>query len=147
MSTIDRFDCIVPVYKKNNKCEKENYRPVSIHLNFSKIYEKLMYDQLYDYFDDILFPNQCGFRKGYSAQHFLLFINEKFKEAIDRWNEFSALLTDLSKAFDLYKQDITACRILLGISPCGIFMIPSLVTIFPQILKKASSVCCSFATL
>ena len=147
MSAIDRFDCIVPVYKKNNKCEKENYRPVSIHLNFSKIYEKLMYDQLYDYFDDILFPNQCGFRKGYSAQHFLLFINEKFKEAIDRGNEFSALLTDLSKAFDLYKQDLTACRILLGISPRGIFMIPSLVTIFPEILKKASFVCCSFATL
>ena len=40
----------VPVYNKNNKCEKENYRPVSILSNLSKIYERLMYNQLYDYF-------------------------------------------------------------------------------------------------
>ena len=33
---------IVPVYKQNNKCEKENYGPVSILSNLSKIYEKLM---------------------------------------------------------------------------------------------------------
>ena len=55
---------IVPVYKKNNKCEKENYRPVSILSNLSKIYKKLMYNQLFDYFDNTLFPSQCGFRKG-----------------------------------------------------------------------------------
>ena len=30
---------IVPIYKKNNKCEKENYRPVSIESNLTKIYE------------------------------------------------------------------------------------------------------------
>ena len=41
---------IVPIYKKNNKCEKENYRPVSILSNLSKIYENLMYNQLYEYF-------------------------------------------------------------------------------------------------
>ena len=55
---------IVPVYKKNNKCEKENYRPVSILSNLSKIYEKLMYNQLYDYFDNILFPVNVASGKG-----------------------------------------------------------------------------------
>ena len=58
-----------------------------------------MYNQLYDYFDNILFPSQCGFQKGYSAQHCLLVMIEKFKETIDRGNEIGALLTDLSKAF------------------------------------------------
>ena len=90
---------IVPVYKKNNKCEKENYRPVSILSNLSKIYEKLMYNQLYDYFDNILFSSQCCFRKGYSAHDCLLVMIEEFKEAIDKGNEFGAVLTDLSKAF------------------------------------------------
>ena len=91
---------IVPIYKKNSKCEKENYRPVSILSNLSKIYEKLMYNQLYEYFDNILFPSQCGFRKGYSAQHCLLVMIEKFKEVVDKRNAFGALLlTDLSKAF------------------------------------------------
>ena len=57
-----------------------------------------MHNQLYDYFDTILFPSQCGFRKGYSAQHCLLVMNKHFKEAIDRGYEFGTLLTDLSKA-------------------------------------------------
>ena len=65
-----------------------------------------MYNQLYDYFGNILFPSQCGFRKGYSAQHCLLVMIEKFKEAIDKSNEFGALLTDLSKAFYCINQTI-----------------------------------------
>ena len=58
-----------------------------------------MYNQLYDYFDNILFPSQSGFQKWYSAQHCVLVMIEKFREAIDRGNEFGALLTDISKAF------------------------------------------------
>ena len=51
-----------------------------------------MYNQLYSYFDNILFPNQFGFRKGNSAQQCLLVMIEKFKKAIDRGHEFGALL-------------------------------------------------------
>ena len=36
---------VIPVHKKNEKCDKTNYRPVSILNNISKIYEKLMYNQ------------------------------------------------------------------------------------------------------
>ena len=102
---------IFPVYKKNNECEKGNYRPISILSNLSKIYEKLMYNQLYDYFDNILFPSQCGFWKGYSAQHCLLVMIEKFKEAIDRGHEFGALLTDLSKAFDCINHGLLIAKL------------------------------------
>ena len=115
---------IVPVYKKNNKCEKENCRPASILSKFSKIYEKLMYNQLYDYFDNILFPSQCGFRKGNSAQHCLLVMIKKFKETIDRVNEFGALLTDLSKAFDCINQLLLIAKLYnYGVSPLSINMI------------------------
>ena len=48
-----------------------------------------MYHQLYEYFDNILFPSQRGFRNGYSSLHCLLVMIDKFKEAIDRGNEFS----------------------------------------------------------
>ena len=64
------------------------------------MYEKLIYNQLYQYFENILFPSHCGSRKGYSTQHCLLLLTEKFQEAIDRGNQFGALLTDLSKTFD-----------------------------------------------
>ena len=91
---------VIPVHKKNEKCDKTNYRPVSILTNISKIYENLLYNQLSKYFNSLLATNQCGFRKGFSSQYYLLVMLEKFKEAIDRGNQFGALLTDLSKASD-----------------------------------------------
>ena len=90
---------VLPQYIKSRKCGRKNYRPVSILSNLSKIYDKLMYNQLYGYFDT-QFPTQCGFQEEFSAEYCLLVMIEKFKEAIDRGNEFGALLTDLSKAFD-----------------------------------------------
>ena len=114
---------IVPIYKKNNKCEKENYRPVSILPNLSKIYEKLMYNQLYKYNNNMLFPSQCDLRKGYSAQHCLLVMIERFKEAIDRGYEFGALLTDLSKAFDCINHPLLIAKLYnYGVSPLPINM-------------------------
>ena len=61
----------------------------------SKIYEKIIYNQLHEYFSHKRFPSQCGFCKGYSCQHSLLVMSEKFKESIDKANAF-----DLLKAFD-----------------------------------------------
>ena len=68
---------IIPAHKKKSKLSKENYRPNSILPNISKVYERCLYDQISDYFEDVFSKYQCGFRKGYSAQHCLLFIVEK----------------------------------------------------------------------
>ena len=38
----------------------------------------------YEYFNDKLFPNQCGLRKEHSSQHSLLVMIQKFKESIDK---------------------------------------------------------------
>ena len=115
---------IVPIYKKNNKCEKENYRPVRILSNLSKIYEKLIYHQLYEYFVNIIFPSQCDFRKGYNAQHCLLVMIEKFKEAIDIGNEFGALLTNLSKTFNCINHPLLIAKLYnYRVSPLFVNMI------------------------
>ena len=87
---------VTPAYKKKSKYSKDNYRPVSILSNISKIYERCIYDQIEKYFDDILSKYQCGFRKGYSAQHCLMSLIEKWKESVDSCGAFGALLTDLS---------------------------------------------------
>ena len=57
-----------------------NYRPVSILPTLSKIYEKLLYQQMYDYFDNIFSKYLCGFRRGHSTQHCLLHMLEKLKK-------------------------------------------------------------------
>ena len=51
----DSKHAILFQYIRKIICEKENYRPISIQSNFSIINEKLIYNQLYDYSDNILY--------------------------------------------------------------------------------------------
>ena len=97
---------ISPIHKKKSKLDIENYPPVSILPVLSKIYERCMFDQMYAYFNNILSKHQCGFRQGYSTQHSLLLMIEKFKKSLDNGNLCGMLLTDLSKAFDCLKHDL-----------------------------------------
>ena len=97
---------VIPVHKKNETCDKTNYRPVSILTNISKIYEKLLYYQLSKYFDSLLATNQCGFRKGFCSQYCLLVM----LDIIDRRNQFGTLLTDLSKAFDCIAHKLLVAK-------------------------------------
>ena len=45
---------ITPVCKKGAKTSKDNYRPVSILSNISKIFERLLFKQMSEYFEPIL---------------------------------------------------------------------------------------------
>ena len=77
----------------------------------SKIFEKIMSNQLSSYFEKILSKFWCSFRKGYSTQHCLLLILEKWKDAVDNKKFFRALLTDLSKAFDCICHDLLIAKL------------------------------------
>ena len=64
-----------------------------------------------EYFESFLSKYQCGFRKGYSAQHCLLSMLEKWKSAMDNNKMFGALLTDLSKAFDCLSHNLLIAKL------------------------------------
>ena len=68
---------VIPVYKKKLKLSKENYRPISIFPNISKVYERCLYDQMSKYSETRFSKFQCSFRKGYGAQHCLIAMTEK----------------------------------------------------------------------
>ena len=102
---------ITPIFKKRCKNKTENFRPVSILLVLSKIFEKLMSKQLFTFFENILSKFQCGFRKGYSTQHCLLLMLEKWKLTVDNNEVFRALLTDISKAFDCLSHDLLIAKL------------------------------------
>ena len=95
---------VIPVFKKDikkdSKTLKENYRPVSILFNISKIYETCLYNELSSYFEDIFSGYQFGFRKGISAQQCLITLIETSKKYLDNSESFGTLLSDISKAFD-----------------------------------------------
>ena len=97
--------------KKASRLEKTNYRPVSLLQNISKIFERCMHRQISEYFETVLSKFQCGFRKGYSTQDCLLATAENCKKALDQGNEYGALLTDLSKAFDCLPHDLIVAKL------------------------------------
>ena len=102
---------ITSIFKKGNRLLKTNYRPVSILATLAKVYEKLLYPQIYDYFDRIFSKYLGGFHKGHSTQHCLLIMLEKLKGALDKGLVTGILLTDLSKAFDSISHELLAAKL------------------------------------
>ena len=55
---------ITPIFRKSDRNSKDNYRPVSILPNMSKIFQRCIFRQLYSFTLEFLSKYQCGFRKG-----------------------------------------------------------------------------------
>ena len=65
------------VFKKKDDLDKENYRPVSVLTNMSKVFERIVYQQIEDFMKDKLSNLLTGFRKNHSTQHCLMRMLEK----------------------------------------------------------------------
>ena len=102
---------MIPVFKKKDRNNVENYRSVSILPNFSKICERCLYNQMYKYFNHILSKWQCGFRKGFSTRHCLLVMTEKWRKYLDKGAISGGILTDLSNAFDCILHNLLIAKL------------------------------------
>ena len=91
---------VMPLDKgKPNKNEISNFSPVSILNTFLKIYEKVIKDQLVSGLDKYLSSFISAYRKGYSNQHVLTRLVEKWRERLDNNYIVGQILMDLSKAY------------------------------------------------
>ena len=68
----EKIACITPAFKKEDKLDYTNYRPISVLNVFSKVFERGKLDQLTSYFKSILSEFRSAYRKQYSCQHVLL---------------------------------------------------------------------------
>ena len=98
------------LFKKNDNLKKDNYRPVSVLPSISKVYERVMGQQLSDFFDKIFSALLSAFRKRYSCQSTLLNMIEHFKNSLDNGEYVACLSMDLSKAFDCLPHCLTICK-------------------------------------
>ena len=74
---------IAPVYKSKNPFEKSNYRPMSILSLLSKVYERIMFNQLSNHAKYFLSQILCGFRKVHSTQHALFRLLQSWQRELD----------------------------------------------------------------
>jgi len=93
---------VIPLLKSGDPACPDNYRPISLLSNFSKILEKIMAQRLVNFLDEnhILSDSQFGFRKAHSTVHPMILVDNFIVEAFNRKQHAIAVFCDLRKAFD-----------------------------------------------
>ena len=89
-----KYANVTPLFKKDNNTNKENYRPISILPSISKIFERLMFQQVTTYVSNKLSTYLCGFRKGYNAQHALLRLKDNLNKCLDKKEKVGLFMMD-----------------------------------------------------
>ena len=99
---------VAPLHKKGHSYLMTNYRPVSLLSAISKLFEKVVYNQLYTHFQTykLFYFSQYGFRKRHSTEYAALELIDKVLRNIDDKNATFAIYMDLSKAFDTLNHRI-----------------------------------------
>ena len=99
---------VVPIFKKDDPLNCNNYRPISFLPNFCKIFEKLIYSRMYSFLEknNLLQDKQFGFRSKYSTTHAIISLTESIKKFLDKKYIVSGIFIDLEKAFDTINHSI-----------------------------------------
>ena len=102
---------VVPIFKNGERNKMTNYRPISLLLQFNKIFEKLLYTRIYSYLTRFNLPSdhQFGFRINRKNCSPTLVINKLCDElltSIDQGLYSCGIFLDLSKAFDPVNRNV-----------------------------------------
>ena len=99
---------VIPVFKSGDRCDINNYRPISILPAFSKIFEKIISFRLINYLEknNLLTEHQHGFRAQHSTETAIIhFVNNVYK-CLEEKLYVGGVFIDLSKAFDTLNHQI-----------------------------------------
>ena len=104
---------ITPIFKKGNQGLPENYRPVALTSNVSKVFEKIVRSKIQKHLEDnnLFNCNQHGFRSGRSCLSQLLSHTERLIHHIENGNNVDVIYLDFSKAFDKVDHTILLHKI------------------------------------
>ena len=104
---------VFPIYKTGDKSLINNYTPISILSFYSKFFEKLMYNKLYNFIEanDILYADQYGLRRGHSTQQAIITFIYKITKSVNSDDFVISVFSDLKIAFDCIPTDILLAKL------------------------------------
>ena len=96
-----KLEKVIPIFKKNNRTDPSNYRPISLISVINKLMEKLMFKQINKFIEkhNIMYDYQFGFRKDHSTTLAIMEICENIIDTLNKGSYITGLYLDLSKAF------------------------------------------------
>ena len=68
-----------PVHKKDDPTDKTNFRPIRVLPLLSKVFERVIHNQLGKYMNTFLNKHLCGFRKAHSTKHALFKLLQRWQ--------------------------------------------------------------------
>ena len=94
-----KYAIVNPLFKKGEKTELTNYRPISILSSFSKIIEKVIYKQLLNHLNkhNILVQEQFGFRSGTAMDKTIYKLINEILNALNNKLMVSGIFSTLKK--------------------------------------------------
>lgn len=103
-----KYSKVIPLFKAGDSSNPSNFRPISILPTLSKVFEKIMLNQLVSYFDfnNILHSCQFGFTKNKSTTDAGIALMKHILDAWEQSCDTIGVFCDLSKAFDCVRHDI-----------------------------------------
>jgi hypothetical protein len=103
-----KYATIVPVYKKGNRKDLSNYRPISILTSLTKIFEKEMYNRLVKHLNvyNLISNNQFGFRANTGTENAIFKLISEILYSLNHKLLISGIFCDLQKAFDYVSHEV-----------------------------------------
>ena len=97
-----KFSLIKPIYKSGDKSSPSNYRPISLLPVFSKIFEKVIYQRLFDHLNNnvLLNEHQYGFRSKVSTESASCILLNEILTTLNSKQMVGGIFCDLHTAFD-----------------------------------------------
>ena len=99
---------IIPIFKAGENDIVSNFRPVSLLTTLSKIFERIFYNRLHDFFVKfkLFYDMQFGFRENHTTSMALLSLMDRIINAMEKDEYTIGIFLDFSKAFDTVNHKI-----------------------------------------